>query len=170
MVDEKIFFFDKKTFEEYDKQMDKYIGKDSKFNFCVFSKLESSFIISSFFLSKLEDYQKFRDINILLPGNLIKGYLLKDQIFKYDITSFNLDKMDYNIETNITIKFKNIIGKINIYGYYCQNENCVFNKEQINKLLDEEKLIIPEEKNAVGESIIMINNKNNFCYKKEMVL
>ena len=167
MVDEKIFFFDKKIFDEYDKQLDKYKGKDSKFNFCIFSKLESSFIISSYFLSKLEDYQKFRDINILLPGNLIKGYLLKDQIFKYDITTFNLDKIEHNIETNITIKFKNVIGKTNIYGYYCQNENCVFNKDQVNKLLDEENLIIPEEKNPVGESIIMINNKNNFCYKNE---
>ena len=37
IVDEKIFFFDKKIFDEYDKQLDKYKGKDSKFNFCIFS-------------------------------------------------------------------------------------------------------------------------------------
>ena len=169
MIDEKIFFFDKKNFDEFDNQLDKYKGKDSKFNFCIFSKLESSFIISSYFLSKLENFQKFKDINILLPGNLIKGYLLKNQVFKYDITTFNLDKIEHNIETNITIKFKNIIGKTNIYGYYCQNENCIFNKDQVNKLLEKEELIISEEKNAIGESIIMINNKNNFCYKKDNI-
>ena len=107
VIDEKMFFFDKKTFDEYDNEIEKYKGKDSKFNFCekykgkdskfnfcVFSKMESSFIISSYFLTKLEDFQKFRDINILLPDNLIKGYLLKDQVFKYDLTTLNLDKME----------------------------------------------------------------------------
>ena len=165
VIDEKMFFFDKKTFDEYDNEIEKYKGKDSKFNFCVFSKMESSFIISSYFLTKLEDFQKFRDINILLPDNLIKGYLLKDQVFKYDLTTLNLDKMEHNIRTNITIKLKNIIGKTYIYGYYCQNEQCTFNKNDISKLSEEKKLINPEEKNAVGEFIIEINNKNNYCYK-----
>ena len=167
IVDEKIFLFDKKNFDEYDNQLDKYKGKDSNFNFCIFSKLESSYIISSYFISKLEDYQKFKDINVLLPGSLIKGYLLKDQVFKYDITTLNLDKQEYNIKTNITIKFKNIIGITNIYGYYCQNENCVFKKDQINKLLKEKELIMSEEKNVLGESIIRINNTNNYCYNNK---
>ena len=167
MIDGKIFLFDKKNFDEYDKELDKYKEKDSKFNFCVFSKIESSFIISSYFLTKLENFQKFFDINILLPENNIQGYLLKDQVFKYDITTLNLDKMRHNINTNITVKLKNIIGKTNIYGYYCQNENCVYKKDELNKLIKKEKLIESEEKNAFGEYIIRINNKNNFCYKEE---
>ena len=73
--------------------------------------------------------------------------------------------MEHNIRTNITIKLKNIIGKTYIYGYYCQNEQCTFNKNDISKLSEEKKLINPEEKNAVGEFIIEINNKNNYCYK-----
>ena len=167
MIDSKIFFFDKKDFDKYDNLIEKYKDKDSNFNFCVYSKLESSFIISSYFLNKLENFQNFKDINILLPGNLIKGYLLKDQIFKYDLISLNLDKQKYSIETNITIKLKNIIGETNIHGFYCQNEKCTFKKEDLNKLIKEEKLIKPIEKNVLGESVMIINNKNNFCYNKE---
>ena len=167
IIDEKIFYFDKKNFDEYDNETEKYKGKDTKFNFCVFSKMESSYILSSYFLTKLEEFQKFRDINILLPNNLIRGYLLKNQVFKYDLTALNLDKIEHNIETNITVKLKNIIGKTNIYGYYCENEKCVFNKDDINKLIEEKKLIKPEEKNVVEEFIIEINNRNNYCYKME---
>ena len=165
--EKKIFYFDKKTFDKYDNESEKYKGKDSKFNFCVFSKMESSFIISSYFLTKLEQFQKFPDINILLPDSLIRGYLLKDQVFKYDLTTLNLDKMEHNIETNITVKLKNIIGKTYIYGYYCQSENCVYNKDKLIKLKNEKKLLQPEEKNAFEEYIIEINNNNNFCYKQE---
>ena len=154
MIDEKIFYFDKKTFDKYDNESEKYKGKDSKFNFCIFSKMESSFIISSYFLTKLEQFQKFPDINILLPDSLIRGYLLKDQVFKYDLTTLNLDKMEHNIATNITVKLKNIIGKTYIYGYYCQSENCVYNKDKLIKLKNEKKLLQPEEKNAFEEYII----------------
>ena len=49
-----------------------------------------------------------------------------------------------------------IIHFFKIYGYYCQNERCIFNKDDINKLIEEKKLIKPEEKNVVEEFIIEI--------------
>ena len=42
IMDEKFFLFDKKKidFNKYDNESEKYKGKDSNFNFCVFSKME----------------------------------------------------------------------------------------------------------------------------------
>ena len=167
VVDEKFFFFDKKNFDKYDKENEKYKGKDSNFHFCIYSKMESSLIITSYFLTKLEHFQQFRDINILLPGNSMRGYLLKNQVFKYDLFGLNLDKSQYNIETNITVKLKNIAGKSSIYGYYCQNEKCLYKKSELNELLESNKLIKPVEENVFGESQLKINNQNNFCLKNK---
>ena len=168
IMDENFFLFDKKKFDIYDKENENNKGKDSNFNFCVYSKTESSFIISSYFLSKLEHFQQFRDINILLPGNSMRGYLLKDQVFKYDLVGLNLDKVQHNIETNITVKLKNIAGKTDFYVYHCDNEKCLYNKNNLIKLLSNSSdLIMPIEENIYGESTIKINNKNNFCLKKE---
>ena len=124
IMDEQFFLFDKKDFNKYDKENEEFKGKNSDFHFCIYSKMESSLIISSYFLTNLEHFQQFRDVNILLPGNPMRGYLLKNQVFKYNLFGLNLDKSQYNIETNITVKIKNIAGKSLIYGYYCQNEKC----------------------------------------------
>jgi hypothetical protein len=75
VIDEQIFYFDKKEFDEYDNELEKYKGKDSKFNFCVFSKMESSFIISSYFLTKLEDFQKFQDIKNFANTSMTKSQI-----------------------------------------------------------------------------------------------
>ena len=170
IMDERFFLFDKKDFNKYDNKNQKYKGKDANFNFCIFSKAESSFIITSYFLTKLEHFQQFRDINILLPGNSMRGYLLKNQVFKYDLFGLNLDKAQYDIQTNITVKLKNIAGKALFYGYYCENENCIFKKSELNELLETNSLILPIEENIYGESQIKINNKNNFCLKKQKEL
>ena len=168
IMDEQFFLFDKKNFDIFDNQNPNHKGKNSLFNFCASSKSESSFIISAYFLSKLELFQKFKDVNILLPGKSMRGYLLKDQVFKYDLTGLNLDKIQHNIQTNITVKLKNIAGQTNIYAYHCNNENCLFKKENLLKRLNNTDLIKPiEEENILGESVIKINNKNNFCYQKE---
>ena len=165
IMDEQFFLFDKKQFDIYDKENENFEGKNSNFHFCVYSKLESSFVVSSYFLTNMEHFQQFRDINILLPGNAMKGYLLKDQVFKYDLFGFNLDKVQYDLETNITVKLKNIGGKALLYGYYCEKENCIFKKPELDSLLEEKKLIEPIEENIFSGSYLKINNKNNFCLK-----
>ena len=165
IMDEQFFLFDKKQFDIYDKESESFEGKNSNFHFCVYSKLESSFVISAYFLTKMEHFQQFRDINILLPGNSMKGYLLKDQVFKYDLFGFNLDKAQYDLETNITVKLKNIRGKAQLYGYYCEKENCIFKKSELDSLLEEKTLIEPIEENTFSGSYLKINNKNNFCLK-----
>ena len=167
VMDETFFLFDKKDFEKYDNENNIHKGKDSHFNFCIYSRTESSLIISSYFLTKLELFQKSRDTNILLPGNSMRGYLLKDQVFKYNLMGLNLDKVEYNIQTNITIKLKNVGGNSLIYAYYCERENCNFKKNELNNLLEEKKLIKPIDKNVIGESIIEINNDNNICFKMQ---
>ena len=165
IMDEQFFLFDKKQFKLYDEENENQKDKNSLFNFCAYSKLESSFVVSAYFLTNLEYFQQFRDINILLPGNAIKGYLLKNQVFKYDLFGVNLDKSEYNVETNITVKLKNIGGKASFYGYYCLKENCVFKKSELQVLLQAKKLIEPIEENIFGESYLKINNTNNFCLK-----
>ena len=167
IVDERFFLFNKKDFEQFDNKNPDNKGKDSKFHLCVYSKIESSFILATYFLTKLEHFQQFRDINILLQGSSMRGYLLQDQVFKYDLVGLNLDKIQYNIETNITVKIRNIGGKILSYGHYCVNEKCLYRKADINKYLNEKELIEPIEENIYGESKIIINNKNNFCHKSQ---
>jgi hypothetical protein len=115
----------------------------------------------------MEHFQQFRDINILLPGNAMRGYLLKDQMFKYDLIGLNLDKIQHNIETNVTVKLKNIAGKTDLYAYHCNHENCYIKTQELKKVLNAKDIIKPIEENILGESIISINNKNNFCYQKE---
>ena len=164
LMDEKFFLIDKKNFEKYDNDSPDNKGKDSNLNFCIRSQMESSFIISTYFLTKLIHFQQFRDVNILLQGNSKRGYLLKDQVFKYDLVGLNLDKSQYNIETNITITIKNIAGKVSAYGHYCENERCIYTLDDLKKLSHE--LIKPKKEDIFSDSKIEINNKNNFCLKK----
>ena len=82
-----------KDFEFFDSlNNNTFKGKDSVLNFCYYSFPESSYAINVYFLSKVEAIQSQEKANILTPSTKLKTYLLKDQMMKYELTGFNLEK------------------------------------------------------------------------------
>ena len=154
----------KTNFDFFDKENPKYINKDSFLHFCVYSNRETSFISSIYFLNKMQNLKEFHDANMLLPGNKIRGYLLKDQIFSYILEGINIDKANYKKITDIKISSENIVGNSKLYMCFCRYGKCTFNKNTFDKLLLDKKEIILSKNNE-----ITIKNDENICYKNPFI-
>ena len=151
-----------KDFEFFDSlNNNTFKGKDSVLNFCYYSFPESSYAINVYFLSKVEAIQSQEKANILTPSTKLKTYLLKDQMMKYELTGFNLEKK--NVETNITVSVTDIMGNTQIYGYFCMEEKCLINKKNIKELEENEKLLKGKRKDFEF-STLEIPYQNNTCY------
>ena len=158
---EKYILIDKDILNNFNSEKPYYENRDSVLHFCVYSKKAISYTLRAYYLTQLE---KFRAKNILMPGNKITGYLLKNQVMKYELTSYNLDKAQYNIETNITITKSSIAGQTNLYAYFCKQENCIIRKNNIETLNNEQKLI-NSDKESETLSTLTINHDQNECMK-----
>ncbi len=169
--------FEKKDYDKYEntfskKNENKYLNGDRDFHFCVFTLgTETSFTISMYYLTKMDQLnQRGGEINYLFPGNhVIKGYLLKDQIFKYQIVGFNLEKNNgYELKTNITITTTQTSGKISPYVYFCQTDSCVFTKNDITELKNNNRLITANKNPLITEKSLKIEilYNNNVCFTK----
>ena len=166
ILSDQFTILDEKDFEYFDSLNKTFIGKDSVLYFCYYSMPESSYTINVYFLSQIEDIQSQSKANILTPSIKLKTYLLKDQMMKYEITGFNLEKK--NIETNITVLTKNIVGSTKIYGYFCMEEKCLINKNNIKSLNAKGKLkngtYIDSQSNKLD-----IPYQDNICYKNPKI-
>ena len=163
---EQFILLEKHDFAYFDSMEPKYEGKDSTLHFCLYSKRESSFSINVYFLSKVETIQSQTKANILSPSVKLRTYLLKDQMMKYELTGFNLEKKD--VETNITVTTTDVVGSTKLYGYFCKNEKCLINKQVIEDLKEKDKLLIGEEKNH-EENELTIPYEDNKCLKKPKI-
>ena len=162
ILSEQFTILDEKDFEFFDSVNTTFTNKDSTLHFCYYSAPESSFAINVYFLSKVENIQSQDKANTLTPSIKLKTYLLKDQMMKYELTGFNLEKKD--VETNITVTSSDISGSTKLYGYFCVEEKCYINKTTINTLKEEKKLLTGTQRNFES-NILDIPYKENKCYK-----
>jgi len=105
-----------------------------------------------------------------MPGYQLKGYLLKDQVITYELFTDNVNKLKYNIETNMTITINKIVGTISSYGYFCKKECCVLNsKNEIENLEDKKQLLIPNKELNPFVSTLNIPYNENYCMRYPII-
>ena len=162
IVMEKYILLTKKDFDNFDQENNDFSGKDSMLNFCLYSGKQISYFINAYYLTSLDKIAH----NILMQGNQLKGYLLKDQVINYELLIDNENILKNKIESNITITINKIVGNISSYGYFCQEENCKLNsKYDIEKLEERNKLLIPKKELNPFISTLVIPYNDNICMK-----
>ena len=166
ILSDQFTILEEKDFNFFDSVYTEFRGKDSVLNFCYYSFPESSFAINVYFLSNVEAIQTQEKANILTPSIKLRTYLLRNQTMKYELTGFNLEKKD--VETNITVSVKDLAGNSKIFGYFCIEEKCLINKNNIQKLNKQGKLLKGERKDF-ETNILEIPYNENKCYKNPKI-
>ena len=158
---EKYILLDKNNFDIFDNENNEFSNKDSILHFCIYSRKVTSYTLKVYYLTSLNNN---KGNHYLMQGNKVRGYLLKDQIMIYELTGYNLDKVKYGIETNITITNMQIMGNSNLYGYFCKDRKCEFYNNNLDTLISQQKILI-SKKETETTSILKINNNENECLK-----
>ena len=158
---EHFILLDENNFKNFDKKNPEFKNKNSKLHFCYYSSFESSFSVNVYFLSNLEKIQNTNKANILTPSKRIRSYLLKGQMMKYELTGFNLEKKD--VETNITLTTTNVNGKTKTYAYFCTEEKCLINKNNIKALNSSQNLLSAYPRDYETD-LLYIPYKKNKCF------
>ena len=158
---EKYILLDKKDFDAFDQEQSFYSGRNSILHFCLFSERQTSYTIKAYYLSNLNDHTQN---NILMQGNKLRGYLLKDQFIVFDLFDDNLTGLKSNIQSNISITVNKVVGDMSSYGYFCIEEKCDFtSKSSIEKLEYNKKLLIPKKELNPYVSFLNIPYNENYC-------
>ena len=164
---EKYIILTKKDFEDFDKEEYYYSQRDSVLQFCLYSTKQISYTIRAYYLTSLD---KLEQDNILMQGNQLKGYLLKDQVISYELFGDNTNKLKNNIETNITVSINKIVGIISSYGYFCKEEKCKLNsKYDLENLEQNSQLLIPKQELNPFKSTLNIPFDENYCMKNPTI-
>ena len=164
---EKYIILDKKDFDKFDQDENYSYGRNSVLHFCLYSLNHISYTLQAYYLTSLS---KIGQENILMPGYQLKGYLLKDQVITYELFSDNVNKLKYNIETNMTITINKIVGTISSYGYFCKKEYCVLNsKNEIENLEDKKQLLAPKQELNPFVSTLHIPYYDNYCMRYPII-
>ena len=159
---QKYIILDKKDFDAFDQEQNYYSGRDSTLNFCVYSTNHISYTIKTYFLNDLE---KDDESNILLQGNKLRGYLLKDQVIGYELFGDNF-KLKNKVETNITLTINKVVGSISSFGYFCKEEECkIKTKQNVEALEGRNKLLLPKKEMNPFISTLQIAYNDNECMK-----
>ena len=163
---EHFILLDENNFKKFDEKNPEYKNKNAKLHFCYYSNFESSFSVNVYFLSNLEKIQNTNKANILTPSKRIRTYLLKGQMMKYELTGFNLEKKD--VETNITLTTTNVNGKTKTYAYFCKEEKCLINKNNIMELNRTQNLLSAYPRDYETDLLYIPYNKNK-CFKEPKI-
>ena len=156
---ERHIILDKKDFDVFDKDESDYMDKDSVLHLCLYSQRQISYTFQAYFLTSFEKVMHFSYLN---RGNKIRGYLLKDQVINYGLLVDHFTKSKYNIETNITVTSKRIVGNTSLYGYFCKNTICnMTTKNDIEKLENNKELISPQTDEDPYTSTLKIMHSDN---------
>ena len=81
---------------------------------------------------------------------------------KYELTGFNLEKA--NVETNITLTTTKVLGSTKMYAYFCTDESCLINKNNIIKLNSTGELFSAYPRDHEVD-LLHIPYEKNKCYK-----
>ena len=166
-IDSELFYLIKEEdFKKFDEENPDFKSKNSKLHFCYYSSLESSFSVNVYFLSRLENIQNVNRANILNPSRRIRTYLLKDQMMKYELTGFNLEKK--GVETNITLTTTKVLGSTKMYAYFCTEEICLINKTNIKTLNTSGELLSAYARDYETD-LLYIPYEKNKCYKNPKI-
>ena len=164
---EKYIILDKKDFDIFDQEQSYYSGRDSTLHFCLYSSKHISYTIKVYYLTELE---KLEEENVLMQGNKLRGYLLKDQVISYELFSDNFNSLENKIQTNITITINKVIGNISSFGYFCQEEECKLKtKYNIESLEERKKLLLPKKELNPFISTLNIPYNENYCIQNPLI-
>ena len=164
---EKFILLDRKDFDTFDQESNYYSSRDSTLHFCIYSTQKISYTIKPYYLSQLN---KLGDNHVLMQGNKLRGYLLKDQVINYELFIDNLNKLKNNIQTNITVTVNKVAGQISNYGYFCQEEDCKLNrKNNIDILRERSKLLLPKKEINPSIFTLHIPYNENICLKNPLI-
>ena len=136
-------------------------GEKNKLHFCIYGMQRGSYMLSVNYLNEISTLQKY---NFLFPGNEVNSFLPKDEITSYKIIDNNVNK-----NSNITITLKNIQGKAQLYGYFCDSQKdlfCYFAEYKLKMKLDSNEILLTrnEYSSSLLDNSIFIENKDNQCY------
>ena len=153
---DKTVLLSKEDYLDFDNNFSGVKNEDEEKNlyFCIKGQQMSSYFINIYFLSEAGNLQKY---NFLSPGAEITGYLKGGQVTRYRVLDFNLNK-----NSDITLTFSSLNGKIEFYSTYC-TKRCKFD----NDLL-QERISLGEMKKAENTFIdtykIFLKKDENKCY------
>ena len=147
--------------EEYDSKKE---GDRNKLYFCIYGIQKGSYSLNINYLNEITSLQRY---NQIFPGSEINGFLPVDKITSYKIIDNNMNK-----NSNITITLKNIQGKSELYGYFCDSKKdlfCSFGEYKLKTKLEEKEMILSgnQYSSSLLDNSIFISNKDNKCYSKD---
>ena len=156
---DKSILLQKNDFDTFDKESNTQSINDPKIlYFCIHGEQMASYKLSINFLSEIESLQRY---NIISPGSELTGYLQGNQVTKYMIMDYNLNK-----NSKITISFTQLEGHVEFFSGFCLNE-CEYNDEILkNKLEMGQVLLATLSGNADNNKKIEIKPEDNICYKQ----
>ena len=156
---DKSILLQKNDFDTFDRDLNSpSINQPKILYFCIHGEQMASYILSINFLSEIESLQRY---NIISPGSELTGYLQGNQVTKYMIMDYNLNK-----NSKITISFTQLEGNVEFFSAFCLNE-CEYNDEILkNKLEMGQVLLASVSGNAGNTKKIEIKPEDNICYKQ----
>jgi hypothetical protein len=136
-------------------------GEKKKLHFCIYGIEKGSYSINVNYLNEITTLQRYNNI---FPGNEVNGFLPEKQITSYKIIDNNVNK-----NSNITITLKNIQGKSELYGYFCDIRKdyfCSFGSYRLNQKLEAKEMLLSNHRFSSSDISLFIESKDNQCYSQ----
>ena len=165
VVSEKSILLKQKDIDRFNSEYDSNIeGEKNRLHFCIYGEEKGSYMISANYLNEISNLQRY---NYIFPGHEVNGFLPENQITSYKVIDNNKNK-----NSNITITLKNIQGKAQLYGYYCDSEKdfyCTFGDYKLKNSLENNAMILTSEgySSSLMDNSIFISYDENKCYSKD---
>ena len=126
--------------------------KSKNLHFCFIADQETSYSIKLYYQENVEKAQK---LNYLLPGMGSDDILEEKKVTKYNLLYFEQNK-----DIKIELKIKK--GTPKLYTFFTYEENNFINKTDLNKMIDEQKVIKSKQISYKTYSI-NIDKSDNQC-------
>ena len=136
-------------------------GEKKKLHFCIYGIERGSYYINVNYLNEITTLQRYNNI---FPGNQVNGFLPNKEVTSYKIIDNNVNK-----NSNITITLKNIQGKSELYGYFCDIKKdyfCSFGDYRLNQKLETKEMLISNQGYSSSDNSLFIESKDNQCYSE----
>ena len=160
IISEKTIMLSEKDTKIFDQEFDpNKNGEKKKLHFCIYGIEKGSYSINVNYLNEITTLQRYNNI---FPGNQVNGYLPDKQITSYKIIDNNINK-----NSNITITLKNIQGKSELYGYFCDIRKdyfCSFGNYRLNQKLEANEMLLSNHRFSSSDNSLIIESKDNQCY------
>ena len=162
IITEKSIMLSKKDFEYFNQEYDGgKEGDKENLHFCIYGIQKGSYMLDVNFLNDIITLQKY---NYLFPGREKNGFLNENQITSYKIMDNSINK-----NSNITISLKNIQGRAQLYGYFCDSKNdiyCSFGDYKLKEKIESKEILLTGQtySSSLIDNSLFIEWKDNKCY------